>query len=63
LLLIAQEGDADGELGKLLELALFVALLPLLRLDGDVVTSCRVVKGEDRAASCEELGESEWVNV
>jgi len=35
----------------------------LLHLDGDVVVGLRVVEGEDCATSCEELGESEWVDV
>jgi len=58
LLLIAQEGDRDGELGQFLELTLLVALLPLLHLDGDVVVGLRVVEGEYRTTSGEELRES-----
>jgi len=37
LFLVAQEGNGNREFGKLLELALCVALLPLLRADGHVV--------------------------
>ena len=37
LFLVSEEGDRNREIGKLLELALCVALLPLLRADGHVV--------------------------
>jgi len=63
LLLVAQEGNEDGEFRKALHLAFWVALLPLLTFDGDVVVSLRVVESEDCATSCEELWESEGVYI